>query len=182
MVRLPVVLTIFTAVLAQACSSNVPARDPVGEPFPVVRGRSLDGRDVELPTEFDGAPVILIVGYRQKAQFDIDRWLMGLLQAEVAASIVEVPTIRGLVPTMISGWIDDGMRSGIPPEDWAAVVTLYGAAAAPVVELTGNEEGQRARVLLLDGEGRVRCFADEGYSARVALELAEAARTVRTSP
>ena len=77
-----------------------------------------------------------------------------------------------LVPTIASGWIDDGMRAGIPREDWAAVVTLYGGAARPVAALTGTEFPQRTRVLVRDETGEIVWFDDEGYAARKALEIA----------
>ena len=172
---LPVVL------VANGCSSSRPNRDPVGERFPVVLGESLEEERTELPTALAGEPAVLLVGYEQRTQFDIDRWLMGLLQADVDATILEIPTIPGLVPTMISGWIDDGMRSGIPKEDWGAVVTLYGSAAKPVAELTGTENGRNTRVLVLDAEGTVAWFDDTGYSARKALEVAELVRELNGS-
>jgi len=166
-------LAALLLVLAASCAAPLPNRDPVGEQFPQVTGRSLEDQEVVLPAAYAGEPLILLVGYKQRSQFDIDRWLLGLLQAGVDAPILELPTIPALVPTLISGWIDDGMRSGIPPADWGAVVTLYGDAADPVAELTGTEFGQRARVLLLDGSGQVVWFDDAGYSVRRALELAE---------
>ena len=157
------------------CSTTYPNRDPVGEAFPSVEGRSLEKVETRLPESLAGRPAVLLVGYRQNTQFDIDRWLMGLLQAGVGtasdAALLEIPTIPGLVPTMASGWIDDGMRSGIPREDWAAVVTLYGSAAAPVAEMTGTENGRLARVLVLDPSGLVVWFDDEGYSARKAMAV-----------
>jgi hypothetical protein len=148
-----------------------PNRNPIGERFPTVSGQSLEQAPVTLPQDLAGAPAVLLVGYVQKTQFDIDRWLMGLLQAEVDARIVEVPTIPGLVPTIASKWIDDGMRAGIPREDWASVVTLYGGAAKPVAALTGTEFPQRTRVLVLDATGTIVWFDDEGYSARKAMEI-----------
>lgn len=148
-------------------------RDPLGERFPAVSGRSLEKTPVTLPDDLAGAPAVLLIGYVQRAQFDIDRWLMGLLQAEVSARIFELPTIPGLVPTIASKWIDDGMRSGIPREDWAAVVTLYGQAAQPVAALTGTEHPQRARVLVLDETGVIVWFDDEGYAPRKAIAIAE---------
>ncbi len=156
-----------------------PDRDPTGEVFPTVSGESLEKEPVKIPDDFLGEPAVLIVGYQQRAQFDIDRWLMGLLQTGEEMPIVEVPTIPGLVPTMISGWIDDGMRSGIPREDWGAVVTLYGDAARPVAELTGTERGQVARVIVLAEDGTIAWFDDEGYSARKALEVAQVVSGLR---
>ncbi len=171
-------LIAFALVLAlslSACSDPIPSRDPTGEVFPTVAGESLAGEQVELPTALAGQPAVLLIGYLQEAQFDIDRWLMGLIQAGTAAPILELPTIPGLAPTIASGWIDDGMRSGIPEEDWAVVVTLYGSAAKPVAELTGTENGRLARVILLDADGTVAWFHDRGYSASKAMEVAELA-------
>ena len=184
--RRPLPIAILAAclpalLLLQGCSSTEPNRDPTGEVFPAVVGESLERERVELPAAFAGEPVVLLVGYEQRTQFDIDRWAMGLMQAEASAPIVELPTIPGLVPTLISGWIDDGMRSGIPEEDWAAVVTLYGGAARPIARMTGTESGHRTRVLVLDAMGRVVWFDDEGYSASKAMAVAALVDTLRDS-
>ncbi|MHC4786358.1 MAG: hypothetical protein ACYTE6_10375 [Planctomycetota bacterium] len=93
--------------------------------------------------------------------------------SHVEARIFELPTIPGLVPTIASKWIDDGMRSGIPREDWAAVVTLYGGAAKPVAALTGTEFPRRTRVLVLDETGKIVRFDDEGYAVRKSIEVAD---------
>lgn len=173
-------LAVIPAVLmAEGCSTSFANRDPVGQMFPVVVGQSLEKERAELPTALAGGPAILLIGYEQGTQFDIDRWLMGLMQAEVEADIVEVPTIPGLVPTIASGWIDEGMRSGIPREDWGSVVTLYGSAATPVARLTGNENGRNARVIVLDSTGRIAWFDDTGYSPRKALAVADLVSTLR---
>lgn len=169
---LVVVALVPILLVMHGCASTVPNRDPTGEVFPTVKGESLEKVDITLPDAFAGEPVVLLVGYRQGTQFDIDRWILGLIQAGVTARIVEVPTIPGLVTSLASGWIDDGMRSGIPREDWGAVVTLYGGAADPVAEFTGTESGRNARVLVLDAEGGVEWFTDRGYSASQALEVA----------
>ncbi|GJM19528.1 MAG: hypothetical protein DHS20C14_17410 [Phycisphaeraceae bacterium] len=178
-------LFIFTALaltaaipallLTNGCSSPIPSRDPTGLAFPAVTGESLEKVATELPAALGGRPAVVLVGYQQNTQFDIDRWLMGLIQAGAGehAQLMEVPTIPGLVPTMASGWIDDGMRSGIPREDWGSVVTLYGKAAKPVAELTGTDRGRLARVLVLDGTGEIVWFDDAGYSATKAMAVAD---------
>lgn len=167
------------AFVFEGCASSFPNRNPTGESFPSVSGQSLEKEKVTLPDDLVGAPAVILVGYKQRAQFDIDRWLLGLLQAEVEARILEVPTIPGLVPTPVSKWIDDGMRSGIPVEDWGAVVTLYRSAAKPVAQATGTEKGQLTRVLVLDHEGTIVWFDDTGYSARKALEVATLIESLR---
>lgn len=161
--------------LGGACTTNYPNQDPVGRMFPTVTGEDLEQTSVTLPSAYRGAPALYLVGYRQNTQFDLDRWTIGLLQADFPCRIVEVPTIPGLVPSLIKGTIDDGMRSGIPKEDWASVVTLYGDAAKPVVEFTGNANPRNGRILLLDAEGKVVWFWDQGFSARRVLELSRLA-------
>ena len=159
----------------QGCRATYPNRVPVGERLPSVEGESLEGTAFLLPEDLAGAPAILLLGYVQDAQFDADRWLFGLLQAEIPVRFLEVPTIPGLVPTLLSGTIDSGMRSGIPSEDWGSVVTVYGDPAGELVRFTGNETPRNVRVLLLDAEGQVRWIHDRGFSAGKLLELSRAA-------
>lgn len=172
-------LLLLAAVLAGTtlvgCSSTTSNRDPLGERFPSVRGEALTGEERALPESLAGNPALLLVGYQQKAQFDADRWLYGLLQSGLALPILEVPTIPGLFPSLFAGTIDGGMRKGIPSEDWASVVTVYGSEASPIVAFTGDENGRNIRVLLLDGEGVVRWFHDRGFSAGKLIELEGAA-------
>ena len=156
-----------------SCSGPLERRDPTGEPFPTVAGKALDGTPMTLPSDLSGEPSLLIVGYVQDSQFDIDRWLLGLIQAEVAVKTLEVPTVRGLVPGLISGTIDSGMRGGIPSEYWGDVVTVYGGADE-IARFTGTEGPRNARVLLLDREGRVVWFHDRGYAAPLIPALIEA--------
>lgn len=165
------------ALLGIACSSApIPNRNPVGQSFPEVGGEALDGTTWRLPADLSGQPSILLVGFVQDAQFDIDRWLLGIAQVGTPVPFLELPTIKGLAPRMFKGTIDEGMRSGIPIEDWRGVITLWADDAASVVELTGNERPNNARVLLLDAQGRVAWFADRGFSANLMLELDEEAR------
>jgi hypothetical protein len=156
-------LSLGAVFLLQSSCSSYPRRDPTGERFPTVRGKALDGRGVTLPDDFAGAPLLLLVGYEQNTQFDLDRWLLSLHQSGMQVRAFEVPTIPGLVPGMFAGSIDSGMRRGIPQEDWGAVVTVYGDADA-IAQFTGNADGLPGRILLLDGAGKVVFFHDRGYS------------------
>ena len=174
-----VLVVVGASLRGRTSTPDLANRNPIGEAFPTVVGQSLEKERVELPSALAGEPAVLLVGYRQEAQFDIDRWLMGLIQSEVDARILEVPTIPGLLPSFASRWIDEGMRSGIPREDWGAVVTLYGEAARPVAELTGTERGRLTRVLVLDADGDIVWFDDEGYSPRKALEVTEVVSELR---
>lgn len=153
--------------LGAGCSSTAPRRDPTGELLPRAVGTALTGEERTLPDWFGGAPVVLLVGYLQDSQFDIDRWLMGLLTFETPVKVAEIPTIPGLAPTLFSGMIDEGMRRGIPRDDWGGVITLYGDDAERIAQALGNEKPLPARVLLLDSTGRVVWFYDQGFSPTV---------------
>lgn len=167
------IVAIWLLVSLPSWWASTPRRDPMGETFPSVVGTSLDGREYRFPEDFRGEPLLLLIGYVQDAQFDLDRWLLGLMQAEVRVKAYEVPTIAGMVPRMISGYIDGGMRRGIPDEDWGSVVTVYGGAHK-IVALTGDENPNNGRIVLLDEHGKVIWFWDQGYSARRVLDLEKA--------
>jgi hypothetical protein len=122
---------------------------------------------------------VLLIGYKQNAQFDLDRWILGMLQAGTPVRFLEVPTIPGMVPGMISGYIDDGMRSGIPNEDWGVVVTVYGNDASLIADWTGTKDGLNGRIVLLDGDGVARWFHDRGYSGSKVLELDAMVRSLQ---
>lgn len=166
---------IFTIILILsliACSASTiqTPNNLIDKEFPKVKGQSLAKEDITIPDSYRGKPAILLIGYLQKTQFDIDRWILGLLQADVKAKIVEVPTIAGMMPQMVQGFIDNGMRSGIPTSDWASVVTVY-EDAPKIISALGNERPQSARVVLLNSDGKIVWSSNSGYSATQVLEL-----------
>jgi hypothetical protein len=113
------------------------------------------------------------VGFEQNTQFDLDRWALALVQSGVELRAVEIPTIPGLVPSLISDRIDNGMRRGIPEEDWASVITVYDEAET-IAKFTGNENPLPGRILLIDATGRVVFFHDRGYSTGAFVRVSEA--------
>lgn len=167
----------FVGLLSVSCAAVKPNRDPTGELFPRVEGRFLTKAPATVPDALE-KPAIVLLGYKQNAQFDIDRWILGLSQLGSTLPLYEVPTIEGLVPGLIANRIDSGMRGGIPEEDWTAVITVYGDAEV-LTGWTGTEFPNNARVLLIDREGRVRWFHDRGYSARMVERLAATAKILR---
>jgi len=162
------------------CSSTIPRNNPAGERFPTVLGTSLNGEEIELPTKLNGEPSLLIVGYVQDAQFDIDRWLIGASMGKLNIPVLELPTIRGLAPRVIAPWIEQGMRDGIPKQDWHTVITVY-SDADKIAALTGTEKPRNARVLLLNETGQIVWFHDDGFSASVLEELASKLATISST-
>lgn len=165
-------------IFVAGCSSTYAARNPTSEVFPSVTGTSLAGRPTPLPGALAGQTSLLLVGYKQNAQFDLDRWMIGLYQTETKVPVFEVPTLPGLVPGLIADRIDDGMRSGIPEEDWASVITVYDDAER-IARFTGTENGNNGRVLLLDPNGRVIFFHDRGFSVSALARLRAALESQR---
>ena len=166
------------ALFLISCGSTLPNQNPTGLYFPQVSGTSLTQEVKLIPDTFEGAPVVLLVGYTQRSQFDLDRWILGLIQADVKVRLAEIPTIEGLFPGMFANRIDSGMRRGIPEEDWGSVITVYDDASI-VVAFLGNERPNNGRVLLLDADGKVRWLWDRGYSATAVLSLKAAAEALQ---
>ncbi len=179
--QLMVPLCALLLTISLGCSAPIANRTPVGEVFPSVSGTGLDGTVWALPEDLRGAPAVLLIGFVQRSQFDIDRWILGLAQLQTPARILEVPTIPGLIPGMFADRIDGGMRRGIPEEDWPAVVTVYDDGDA-IVRFTGNTTPSNARVVLVDGEGRVIWYEDRGYSATLVTRLDAAVRALIGGP
>lgn len=172
------IVPLLVSGLLLGCGATYPRQDPTGTIFPSVEGTRLDQRTLNIPEELAGQPALLLVAYRMRSQFDCDRWLLGVVQSGTEIAVYEVPTIDGMIPGMFAGSIDSGMRSGIPPEDWATVVTVYDDADK-ITQFLGNENDLPARVVLLDGDGRVVFFHDEGFSVRVLGKLQAAIQALR---
>ena len=167
------IFVIFLCLSVLACSPQVRTpTDVANKQFPRVYGKSLANDEIIIPDSFKDKVTVLLIGYQQRAQFDIDRWILGILQADVRAHIVEVPTIAGMMPQMVQGFIDNGMRSGIPKNDWASVVTVY-KDAPKIIEAIGNERPQSAHVVVLNRNGEIQWTYNLGYSAQKVLELKE---------
>ena len=142
--------------------------------MPDVHGDDLEGNPRSFPDEIENEPAVVLVGYKQNAQFDIDRWMLGLDQMGVKAPVYELPTVVGMLPGMFASRIDNGMRSGIPKELWEAVITLYDDDAERLARFLGNERPNNARVLLVRPDGSIAFFHDRGYSIPHLRQLAAA--------
>lgn len=155
--------SLLLIILISGCSTTYPNQSVVGKPFPAVTGESLEQKIVSIPASFKQKHTLLLVGYKQNSQFDIDRWLIGLDMTETAVDVYEIPTIQGLFPRMFSTTINDGMRKGIPKDLWQGVITVY-QDGEKVQTFTGNEKPNNSRVILLDNNGIVLYFHDDGFS------------------
>jgi hypothetical protein len=163
-------LFILFISLTSGCSTKYANQSVTGMSFPSVTGQTLEENMVKIPEDFNKDFTLLLIGYKQNSQFDIDRWLIGLDMTETNVDVYELPTIQGLFPRMFSTFIDNGMRAGIPKPLWKGVITVY-EDGDTVQAFTGNEAPNNARVLLLDKEGVVLYFYDDGFSVAALNEL-----------
>lgn len=153
----------FFTLFISACSTTYQNNDITGASFPFVTGESLEKNNVNIPQDFQGKPTLLLIGYKQNSQFDIDRWLIGLDMTKTNVDVYEIPTIQGLFPQMFSTMIDNGMRAGIPKQLWKGVITIY-EDGDKIQAFTGNTNPNNTRVVLLDEKGKILFFYDQGFS------------------
>ena len=158
-----IIMLLFITTTFIGCATTYTNRNPIDDVFPSVIGESLEKEEINMPEYFKGSKAVLLLGYKQDSQFDIDRWLIGLDMTETKVKVFELPTIQGMLPRMFSTFIDEGMRKGIPKELWGGVITVY-SDGAELQEFTGNENPNNARVLLLNEEGKVIYFYDRGFA------------------
>jgi hypothetical protein len=155
-------ISFFTFFIA-ACSTKYANKSFTGQLFPSVKGVNLEQKLINIPEDFQGQTTLLLIGYKQDSQFDIDRWLIGLDMTNTVVDVYEIPTIQGLFPRMFSTMIDNGMRAGIPKSLWKGVITVY-KDGEKVQAYTGNENPNNARVVLLNEKGVVLYMYDDGFS------------------
>jgi len=146
-----------------SCSSTYPNKVVIGEILPSFTGKTLSREKVRFPDLIKGKPSLLLIGYKQNSQFDIDRWLIGLEMMNITFPVFEIPVLAPWFPTFLQKKIDSGMRSGIPNQLWKQVVTVYEDANV-VKKFVGNENPLNARVLLIDKDGRILIQFDNGFS------------------
>ena len=141
--------------------------------FPSVAGVALSGAPVRIPEDLMGAPALLLCAYRRGTQPDIDRWASFAGRERPQLAVFELPIIPALIWRPLQGWIDGGMRGGVPRAQWSNVVTLYedGAKARAFI---GDGGGDRAQVMLLDAAGIVAFHDAGGFRQSSARRLAAA--------
>ena len=154
---------LFITLTLCACSSTYENKNVQGEIVPTMAGETLEKKSVQIPTVFTSELTLLLVGYKQDTQFDIDRWLIGLDMTETQVDTYEIPAIQGMFPRMFKTQINNGMRKGIPKELWKGVITLYKDGETMQL-FTGNENANNSRIMLINKQGKVLYFYDRGFS------------------
>lgn len=115
---------------AMLCGERSPAQydQMVVDRFPEIEGTSLSLVEHHLPGSLAGRLNLLLIAFRQWQQGDVDTWMpvaTSLAAEHAHFRFYELPVIsRAYRP--VSGFIDGGMRSGIPdPDVRASTITVY---------------------------------------------------------
>lgn len=97
--------------------------------FPMITAENLNKKQVTLPGDLAGRPALVLIAYQRQQQTNVNTWLDRIDEIEAAipgVQIIETPTISSGKWGWMAGFIDGGMRSGIPdPEARGRTITLY---------------------------------------------------------
>ena len=95
--------------------------------FPAIQAETLAGNQVTFPDVFKGKKALIVVAFQRQAQAQADSWYSAYAQYLQPDNYVfyEIPMISSFWKWM-SGWIDSGMRSGVPAYKHNNVATYYG--------------------------------------------------------
>ncbi len=93
---------------------------------PHLSGRDLSGRRVHLPTDLPGDPTVLVAGFTEEQQRDIDRWVAALPGVDVL-EVVLIPASQERRRLIIEGGMALSLRdAAVRARTWC----LYGDLAA----------------------------------------------------
>ena len=177
------VLLIACPLVRSSAQAEGPTVQDTASQFPIVQGRSLTGRRVTLPADFEGDRNVVLVAFKRGQQDDVDTWMPRL--REMTASrpglrVYELPTLASSYRIMRS-FIDGGMRGGIPDSAVrAATITLY-IDKKPYKAALRIASEDSIHVFLVERGGRIVWRAAGPFTPAVAAHL-EAALTPTPDP
>lgn len=153
--------------------------------FPRLVADTLSGNSLIFPDCIDNGLAIIMLVFRRHAQAVVDSWMAPLarrLAGSDAVRLYEVPMLAGGWRVM-SGFIDGGMRSGIPPHKHDMVATCYGDVQR-VCSALDIHDLNSAYLYLVDGTGTVLWHADGWATPARISELTRelAARGIPATP
>ena len=141
--------------------------------FPTVPARDLQGREVTLPSAFEGRLNVVVVAYRRDHQRLVDSWVPWLeAQAEVQPDFrfYEIPTI-GRLWAPFRNVIDGGMAAAIKvPHILARTLTVYGDVSRITTPL-GIDDRSTIALFVVDGNGTVLWSGKGGFTASTAEQI-----------
>lgn len=181
--RIQPVLAVLLALCSVSCGTPVkptPASNPSARTFPTVSGESLNRREFTFPAGIDAPHAILLVAFYQWQQSDVNTWLpaaKAIIADHANVEYYELPTISGAWG-LVRGWIDGGMRSGIPAfADRERTVTLY-TDTAEFRRLAGIENPNQIWIALISRDGTIHWTARGRATDETLDDLRRATRAI----
>lgn len=149
------------ALASASCSlDRITSVEPTGEPgtsFPRVTARNLLDEQVTLPDDLAGNPALIHIAFYQRQQLEVNTWLDRadeITDAVPGIRIIETPTV-GSQWALVAGWIDGGMRSGIPGDEARArTITLY-TDTRKFRDALAVETDKQIYTVLIDDAGKI---------------------------
>jgi hypothetical protein len=128
--------------------------------FPSLKVQTLSKNKLELPSYTLGKPTAICLVFEQSAQVLVDTWANPILKKYSSSELnyYEIPMITSGYKWM-SGFIDNGMRSGIPKALHANIATYYGNLTTYKKDLLMTNKNS-CYIFLLDKEGIIKLVAD----------------------
>jgi len=133
--------------------------------LPVVTGKDLNGKAWQAPADFPAGRTLVILGYEEEQQKEIDTWTagLGLTRRENTLPWVEMPVIDE--PGVIMRWIiDTGMQRGIPDKEVRSHVWTVYTNRREFLKACGIESMNAIHVLVVTREGDVLAMESGGYT------------------
>ena len=165
-----------TAMMLATITLSQDGAPAVAPHFPPVQGKNLNGRGFALPADFGGELNVVLIAFQREQQADVDTWtpmLRHLADAHHRLRVYEIPTLPRTLK-LIRGFIDGGMRGGIPDTAVrAATITLY-IDKTPFKQALNIYTEDQIHVVLVDRAGRIhwRWIGRFGNDAEAALDRA----------
>ncbi len=133
--------------------------------FPEITGKTLSGKEITIPNDLEEDIALIGIAFKRQVQEMLDSWSQPFNNAfreEKNIGFYEIPMIDSKIWKFFSGFIDSGMRSGIPKEKHDYVLTYYGNTEEYQNQLS-IEEKSLAYVYLIDKQGNIK-WSGKGFS------------------
>jgi len=154
-----------------------------GARLPVVTGKDLNGKAWKAPADFPGGRTLVILGYEQEQQKEIDTWTaaLGLTRRGNQLPWVEMPVIDD--PGVVMRWIiDTGMQRGIPDREIRSHVWTVYTERKAFLESCGIESVDAIHVLVVTREGEVLAMESGAYTDEAGRRLLAVVDSEKESP
>lgn len=130
--------------------------------FPSIEAETLSQKKVVFPEVTQGKYAFILIAFRRQTQEQVDSWLDPFIREfgeNEQVTFYEIPMISNNWKWM-SGWIDSGMRAGVPNYKHDHVATYYGKLS-PYFDFFDIKDKSLCYVFLINKSGGI-VWREEG--------------------